>query len=95
MRRRSKRAQQVEAEATALLSANPVEARPEAGRRPQDGEGADIFAHWDRVMQKVALLTAKPVCPESAKKTADDGETGDQEPDLVERLARFLEMRDK
>ena len=73
LRRRGKPAEQIEAEAAALIASNPVTAQSEAGLRRQDGEDGDVFAQWDRVMRKVALLTQGRTGPHAATGTADEG----------------------
>ena len=93
LRRRGKHAERVEAEAATILASNPVTAGFEAGHRQQNGQDVDVFAQWDRVVRKVALLTGERIDPDPATGSATERDSSAPEPDLLEKLQRILERR--
>ena len=72
LRRRGKQAERVEAEAAAILGLETRRRLSEAGQRQQNHQDVDVFAQWDRVVRKVALLTGERIGPEPATGTADE-----------------------
>ena len=94
LRRRREQAVRAEVEAAALLAADRATAVSEARQRQQDGQDADVFAHWDRVMRSVARLTGRQIGPDTATRVADEPDMSAPEPDPIEKLERIL-GRDK
>jgi hypothetical protein len=99
LRRRRGEAHRAEVEAALLARFRPG-ADPEAGRRRQDADDADVFAHWDRVVRVVAQLTGRPIgpgAPATAEQAdfskAERADFSKAEPDALEKLEHILQRR--